>query len=62
MVRTCGEVVQVAPGCRALGSSSDPQGGVGGAESLGRWQEEGVWMRRWGRAGSGARLQCPPLQ
>ena len=30
VVRICGEVVQPAPGCRALGSYSDPQGIVGG--------------------------------
>ena len=29
VVKTCGELTQAAPGCRALGSSSDPQAGVG---------------------------------
>ena len=35
MVRTCGKVVQAAPGCRALASGSDPQGGVGSTQSFG---------------------------
>ena len=30
VVRTLDEVVQVAPGFKALGSGSDPQAGVGG--------------------------------
>ena len=34
VARTCREVVQAVPGCRDLGSGSDPQGAVGGAQSL----------------------------
>ena len=34
VARTHGKVVQVVPHCRALGSSSDPQAGVGGAQSV----------------------------
>ena len=41
VVSTHGEVAQAAPGCRALCSGSDPQGGVGGAQSLWQWQWQG---------------------
>ena len=34
VVRNLGEVSQAAPGYRALGSGSDPQGGVDSAQSL----------------------------
>ena len=32
-----GQCLQVAPGCRALGSGSDPQGGRGGTQSPCKW-------------------------
>ena len=38
MGRACGEVVQVAPSCRALVSGSDPQADLGG---------RGDWGHRW---------------
>jgi len=31
VARTCGKVAQAAPSCRALGSSRDPQAGIGSA-------------------------------
>lgn len=46
VVKTCGELKQAAPGCRALGSSSDPQAGVGCAQSLLKWQHLAVCVPR----------------
>ena len=37
VARTCGEVVQAVPGCRALGSGSDPQAVVDGTQSIWQW-------------------------
>ena len=34
VTRTHGKVAQAAPSCRALGSGSDPQVGVGSARSI----------------------------
>ena len=36
--RTHREVAQAAPSCRAWGSGSDPQGGVGGTQGVWQWQ------------------------
>ena len=44
---TCGEVgVQAAPGCRALESGSDPQGGGGSTQSLWQQQQQGMCFPR----------------
>ena len=61
VVRTCGEMAQAAPGCRALGSGSDPQAGVGSAQSLWQWQQQGSCIPRGVRKAGGSWLQCPPL-
>ena len=42
VARTHRKVVQAAPSCRALGSGSDPQAGVGSAQSIWQWQQQGV--------------------
>ena len=36
VVRIPGEVTHTVPGCRAMGSGSDPQAGIGGTQSI--WQ------------------------
>ena len=61
VARTHGNKAQVLPHCRALGSNSDPQAGVGGAWSLRQWQD--VRFNRGVRATvGGPQLQCPILQ
>ena len=61
--RTHRDVAQAAPGGRALGSDSDPQGGASRAQSLWQWQQQGMYLPRVVRTTvDGARLQCPPLQ
>ena len=42
VARKHGEVVQAAPGYRALGSGSDPQAGVGSAQGVGQTQQQGM--------------------
>ena len=54
VVRTSGEVALAAPCCRALGSSSDPQAGVGRAQSIWQWQQQGMHIPR--------EVHCPPLR
>ena len=39
VVRTHRKVAQAAPGCRALGSGSDHQAGVGSTQSIWQWQQ-----------------------
>ena len=39
------EVAQATPSCRALGSGSDPQAGVGDTQSL-HWQQQGMCVTR----------------
>ena len=46
MASTHGEVVQVAPGCRALGSGMEPQVGVGSAQSIWQGQQQSVCVPR----------------
>ena len=50
VVKTHGEVVQAASGCRALGSDSDPQAGVGHTQSIWQWQQQGMCFPRGVRA------------
>ena len=62
VARTCRKVVQAAPSCRALGSSSGPQAGVGSTQSISQWQQQGVCVPRGVRATTGGTwLQFPPL-
>ena len=35
VARTCVKVAQAAPSCRAPGSDTDPQTGIGGAQAFG---------------------------
>ena len=55
-VRTCREVPQAAPGFRALGSGTDPQGGIGCAQSLWQQQQQGMCIPRGVRAVDDTRL------
>ena len=55
------EVAQAAPSFRALGQGSDSQAGVGGAQSIWQWQQQGVFIPMGVRTTGGARLQGPPL-
>ena len=62
VARTCVKVAQAAPSCSALGSDSDPQAGVGSAQSIWQWQPKVVCLPREVRASTGrAQLQCPPV-
>ena len=61
VARNCGEVAQFTPGYRVLASSSDPQGGIGGAQSLWQWQQQGICIARGLRAMGSTQLQSPPL-
>ena len=38
--------MQAAHDCRTLGSSSDPQEGVGSAQSIWQWQQQGMCIPR----------------
>ena len=42
VARTCVDVAQVAPGCRAVESGSDPQADVGSAQGILQWQQQGM--------------------
>ena len=53
VARTCQEVRQGAPSCNALGCDSDPQAGVGGAQSVWQWQQQGVCIPKEVRATMG---------
>ena len=46
MARTCGEVAQAAPDCRALGSGDNPQASVGNTQRLWQWQDQGICIPR----------------
>ena len=59
VVRTYGKVAQAAPSFRVMGSGSDPQAGVGSAQSLWQWQQQGMYVPRGVRATGDARMQCP---
>ena len=60
--RTCRKVAQAAPGCRALGSLSDPQGIVGSTQNVWQWQQQGRYVPRGARAPiGGVQSLCPPL-
>ena len=61
MVRTHGKVVQAAPPWKVQGSCSDPQGGLGSAQSLWQCQQHGLCVLRGLRAMGGTLLQCPPV-
>ena len=62
VLRTHGEVVEAAPGCRALGSGSDPQAGVGDIQLIWQWQQQGMCLTSAVKATMGcAKLQCLPL-
>ena len=41
VARTHGNISQDAPGFRALGSDSDLQAGIGGAQSNWQWYQQG---------------------
>ena len=62
VARTDREMTQAAPGYRALGSASDPQGGMGGAQNLWQWQQQGLCILRDVRTMGGTQLQCHPQQ
>ena len=63
MERTHGEVIQAAPVCRALGSDSDPETGVGGTQGIWYWQQKSKCILRGVRETiGGAWWQCPTLQ
>ena len=60
VARTHRKVVQATPSCRALGSGSDLQAGVGGTWSFWQWHWQGVCIPRGVRRTiGGGRLQCP---
>lgn len=62
MARSCVEVTQSTPSCRALGRGSDPWSCVGIPQSIWQWQRLGMCIPRGVRSTTvGARLQCPPL-
>ena len=62
VARTHGKVAQADPSCRALGSGSDPQAGVGSAQSIWQWQWHSMCLLRGVTATTGGVwLQCPPL-
>ena len=55
-------VAQAPPCWRVLESGSDPQAGVGSAQSIRQWQQQDVCVPRGVRTTTGgAQLQCLPL-
>ena len=62
VARRCGKVAQAAHSCMALGSGSDPQTGVGNAQSVWQWQWQAACVPRGVRATTGGtQLECPSL-
>ena len=52
VARTHRQVAQASASCRALGSDSYLQAGVGGTQSVWQWQQQGVCIPRRDRAHS----------
>ena len=46
VAKTCREVAQAAPGCKAMSSGSDPQAGLCSTQSLWQWQQQGRCIPR----------------
>ena len=61
VARTCRKVVQAAPSCRALGSDSDAQAGVGSTWRIWQGPQQGVCIPRGEQQRVVLGLQGPPF-